>query len=799
MIWRLLLLLILFPILLAGSAKAQNCPTTQNLHPSFPVTGGNVFGATSPQWQSYFSSKVDANNGILCNPLIIGSLRSQETVANVGGIYTPNLSSGQNLYIKLVHSGGSACPCTLANPSTSPGVGQTGVIQFVQSSGGSDKITTWGSYYQYSGGTSAITFSTSPNVSDYYGYYVVDTTHILLWLISPAQPQVSPIVPPEVCPGDGVTDCTSAIQAALGNTVNGRLDSLYLSPGVYYITGQLDLADGQCLFGPKSGSAVILVDYHFQPSAKYILGLHDREELSPCVHDLMISATQPNTPTASLSGATITGTTLNATIVSGTPANGNMLYDTGGSPNVLNGQVLSAVNIVGSALTATVAISQTISTPQNMFTAQGRSNALALGSCGPTILCKYPPAIMTVNSNRFQIWNVQLAGTWDGIWNTAGNKAGGWWIGPRIEDGSLNVGLNMFSGFDRSHLIGYHHWTFGDGGALDAVREDGQNYCMKLGADGTVGSPAVSGELDGVAVVDAFCFNSIIQVNNQSTFDVSFTGSTFSDSSTFELTGGTVRMDSPKWTRNNQGAGSNTDCQLTVTGGTANLTNPQFTTRAGSTLGAICESNVGSAPSVSITGGQTVANSLTARIVSVTGNNARFSSVGHYYNTFNAGAGSPFTLPLIDVDVSAGGFAGITFNTNTFDAAPAGGNSCTPSYLNCALRIVGDTPENMVVTNNWNSFLFNAPGNAGMYGPNSGNWWISRNQKLAWIQTDGTEQQYISGPSNGNLVLSPNVGSAVAFAQGKIDLSGISNGGTANSYLCLDGSKIAVVQTAVCH
>lgn len=78
---RLLLatLLLLIPIsakagmvsFLFSEAKAQTtCPTNFNHTPQF-TAGGTVFGASSGQWNSYFQSKVDANNGVLCNPTLL--------------------------------------------------------------------------------------------------------------------------------------------------------------------------------------------------------------------------------------------------------------------------------------------------------------------------------------------------------------------------------------------------------------------------------------------------------------------------------------------------------------------------------------------------------------------------------------------------------------------------------------------------------------------------------------------------------------------------------------------------------
>lgn len=90
--------------------------------------------------------------------------------------FTPD-GSNNNYKLTLVHA---SCPCTLANPSVTPVAGTSGVIEVIQSSTGSDAITTWGSDYIYAGGTSTIAFSSGASVPDFLSYYVIDSTHILL-------------------------------------------------------------------------------------------------------------------------------------------------------------------------------------------------------------------------------------------------------------------------------------------------------------------------------------------------------------------------------------------------------------------------------------------------------------------------------------------------------------------------------------------------------------------------------------------------------------------------------------------
>ncbi len=61
----------------ATTASAQTCPAV-NDSPAF-TAGGSVFGRIAAQWNSYFSSKADANYGVLCHPTIIPAPTSTGT------------------------------------------------------------------------------------------------------------------------------------------------------------------------------------------------------------------------------------------------------------------------------------------------------------------------------------------------------------------------------------------------------------------------------------------------------------------------------------------------------------------------------------------------------------------------------------------------------------------------------------------------------------------------------------------------------------------------------------------------
>lgn len=94
--------------------------------------------------------------------------------------FTPSFDAANNFKLTLVNA---SCPCTLANPSTTPVAGQSGVIEIIQSSTGSDTIGTWGSSYVTAGGVATVTLSVAANATDFLPYYVVDATHIVLGAI----------------------------------------------------------------------------------------------------------------------------------------------------------------------------------------------------------------------------------------------------------------------------------------------------------------------------------------------------------------------------------------------------------------------------------------------------------------------------------------------------------------------------------------------------------------------------------------------------------------------------------------
>lgn len=96
-----------------------------------------------------------------------------QTLSPSASTYTPNFDTGNNFTLTL------AATNTIANPSTTPVAGQSGIFEIIQDGTGG-RLVTWGSQYVATGGVSTLTLSTAISAKDYLSYYVVDATHILL-------------------------------------------------------------------------------------------------------------------------------------------------------------------------------------------------------------------------------------------------------------------------------------------------------------------------------------------------------------------------------------------------------------------------------------------------------------------------------------------------------------------------------------------------------------------------------------------------------------------------------------------
>jgi len=117
-------------------------------------------------------------------PVLVSAGRSTKaTVTIATATFTPNFDTAADFEISLT----SACPCTLANPSTTPVAGQKGVIYVTQDATGSRTIGTYGSFYKIP--STGITLTTTASRTDVLSYVVRSATQIVLTLGAVNVPQ----------------------------------------------------------------------------------------------------------------------------------------------------------------------------------------------------------------------------------------------------------------------------------------------------------------------------------------------------------------------------------------------------------------------------------------------------------------------------------------------------------------------------------------------------------------------------------------------------------------------------------
>ena len=157
----------------AGGEPSSINLTNGTLLPLGGITGFGTAVATflaSPTWTN-FVAMITGQTPAAITVKQSWTAAQRGTPTNIAistATFTPNFDTAQNFEIDLT----SACPCTLANPSTTLVAGQSGMIEVHQDGSGSRTIGTWGSDYQYVGGTSTITLSTTASAVDYLPYYV---------------------------------------------------------------------------------------------------------------------------------------------------------------------------------------------------------------------------------------------------------------------------------------------------------------------------------------------------------------------------------------------------------------------------------------------------------------------------------------------------------------------------------------------------------------------------------------------------------------------------------------------------
>jgi hypothetical protein len=171
----LLIFAFMLMLMSSWSAHAQTGCTPPTLALNLTaLEDGQPAGSITPQ----IIRNLACSTAILSNPqTFTAAQRGQPSTLTIStSTFTPSFDAAQNFSITLVHA---SCPCTIANPSTTPTAGQSGMMTVIQSTTGSDTIGTWGSDYKFSGAT-APTLSTGASAVDLLPYYVVSSTQIVV-------------------------------------------------------------------------------------------------------------------------------------------------------------------------------------------------------------------------------------------------------------------------------------------------------------------------------------------------------------------------------------------------------------------------------------------------------------------------------------------------------------------------------------------------------------------------------------------------------------------------------------------
>lgn len=135
-------------------------------------------GATRPR--DFFLGRNAAIGGTVS---VAAGRSTKATVTISTATFTPNFDTAADFEIGLT----SACPCTLANPSTTPVAGQKGVIYVTQDATGSRTIGSYGSLYKLP--TAGWTLTTTASRTDVISYVVRSSTQIVLSMGAQNVPQ----------------------------------------------------------------------------------------------------------------------------------------------------------------------------------------------------------------------------------------------------------------------------------------------------------------------------------------------------------------------------------------------------------------------------------------------------------------------------------------------------------------------------------------------------------------------------------------------------------------------------------
>lgn len=548
------------------------------------------------------------------------------------------------------------------------------------------------------------------------------------------------------CAENGVADCAQAANiAAQILDINGRAVNVYMRGGLYDFIDHISMQPGQCIYGDGVSRTVVEIGYNFSTSATGVFTPPTSSDgsgySSNCIHDLAVQFLQPYGNTATLTGAAISGTSLTATIASGVPANGNALNGTGVSgPNSATPTaptILSAVSIVGSALTATVSISQSVGS-EAMTTAVARGNVATLASgCSANTVCEYPPAIFNQSgaSGRLHVWNVNIGGAWNGIDD---ERASGLQY-DNINIASVNVGLTLNNAFDFGYVDHYeHHAAFGLCGLgqpitcplYQNVYEDGNVFGAKLEAIQGLHLEDFRMWQSRIALTSTFQWSTLIDPQmdgNNSTIEVAATVAGLG----LSIVGGYAT---------GAAYGANTHCQLDVAAGNIITTVTSFRFDVSNNTNAAGGPCVAGG-NVNIQGGYITSHASNVVAVKETGGNLNIT--GTQINTASTPA---YTVSPITVSGGA-----LTLSGTSWTQAPTSG-SVTPVSLS-------DATTNAVVANNFGGWSFSAPGTAGSYANNFGSGGIvalsqltltGANNALVFLDRTGTGSGWDMDGAGGN-------------------------------------------------
>jgi hypothetical protein len=388
--------------------------------------------------------------------------------------------------------------------------------------------------------------------------------------------------------GDGVTDDTAAINAALAADASGIWHNVYLPPGVYRITNTITVnagrrpsdqrLTGQTLFGDNKTNTQILVDYSFNPSATSVIALVGNAYGSPGVEKLGIFFAQPNVSSRSN-------------------------FDT-----LANGA----------------------------------------GTNGKGVM--YPPAIDLTNGNNCLVDSVWIGGAWIGI-HAAWTMSNGVNRINNIDCGAFYRGLDFAGSVGIIDIGDYHFFPWGiPGGGTNAVYMDGGTYAAVFtdnqGATCTnffsqnarlailQGSNPIWGpnsfsnlQMDGNnATIEVNCPSALVQiVGGYSTG--SATGS--NTNAQLQIAAGTVKVSSHEFENNGQTG----PASVSLTGGDLELIGSRIVV-----YGTGYQALVQSGGVLTFTGNQIVpgsASAWTVPMVSITGGNYNITG-----NVFCAPGGS---------------------------------------------------------------------------------------------------------------------------------------------------------------